>query len=63
MKHELMTIIGLMVVIIGMAAGAVYALWDPGPRKWRLKSNYPILGGMTPTAEAPRRVAHCAIVN
>lgn len=35
----------------GQWAGWVYAVdADTGVWKWRLKSNYPILGGMTPTA-------------
>jgi len=35
----------------GYWAGWVYAVdADTGVWKWRLKSNYPILGGMTPTA-------------
>ena len=35
----------------GQWAGWVYAVdADTGAWKWRLKSNYPILGGMTPTA-------------
>ena len=35
----------------GHWAGWVYAVdADTGVWKWRLKSNYPILGGMTPTA-------------
>ena len=35
----------------GHWAGWVYAVdADTGVWKWRLKSNYPIVGGMTPTA-------------
>ena len=37
----------------GHWAGWVYAVdADTGVWKWRLKSNYPILSGMTPTAGA-----------
>jgi hypothetical protein len=35
--------------LVGMA---YVADADTGVRNWRLKSNYPILGGMTPTPEA-----------
>jgi alcohol dehydrogenase (cytochrome c) len=36
---------------VGHWAGWLYAVdADTGAWKWRLKSNYPIVGGMTPTA-------------
>src|SRR5262249_25627074 len=42
---------GRFICAYGAWAGWVYAVdADTGVWKWRLKSNYPILGGMTPTA-------------